>query len=188
MALGATVHAFAIELSDADRNVYRSFELRVARHPSETAAFMLVRVLAYCLEYGDGIELTDGIAAVDQPAILIKDLTGRTSAWIEVGAPTAERLHRGSKAAARCAVYTHRDPAPLLSQLAGEKIHRAGEILVHSFDREFIDQASQVLDRRARLSVSVTGRHLYLDVDGRSFSSAIHERTVAQAGETRPSP
>jgi uncharacterized protein YaeQ len=178
MATGATIHTFAIELSDADRNVYRSLELRVARHPSETAQFMLARVLAYCLEYQDGIELTAGIAAVDEPAVLARDLTGRLTAWIEVGAPDAERLHRGSKQAQRCALYTHRDPAPLLAQLAGQKIHRAAELPVYSFERAFMDEASAALGRRASLALSVTGRHVYLDIDGRHFSSAIEEHRL----------
>ena len=173
------IHTFAIELSDTDRGVYQSLELRVARHPSETPEFMLARVLAYCLEYQDGIALTDGIGAVDEPAVLIKDLTGRITAWIEVGAPTPERLHRGSKAAARCAVYTHRDPAPWLAQLAGEKIHRAADIPLYSFDRAFMAEASGALARRAKLALSVTGRHLYLDVDGRSFESPIHEQRLS---------
>ena len=178
MATGSTVHTFGIELSDADRNVYQSLELRVARHPSETAEFMLVRVLAYCLEYAEGIALSAGVAATDEPAVLVKDLTGRITGWIEVGAPSAERLHKGSKAAQRCAVYATRDPAPWLAQLAGEKIHRAAEIPVYSFERGFLDEAAAALDRRAQLHVSVTGRHLYLDVAGRSFSSAIEERRV----------
>ena len=97
MAQTATLHHFAIQLADMDRAVYETLELRVARQPSETAEFMLTRVLAYCLEYQDGIVLTEGIAAVDEPAVLVRDLTGRVTAWIEVGAPDAERLHRGSK-------------------------------------------------------------------------------------------
>ena len=178
MPAGTTVYSFAVELSDADRNVYPSLDLRVARHPSETAEYLLARVLAYCLEWQDGIALTDGIAAVDEPAVLVRDLTGRITAWIEVGAPAAERLHRGSKAAARCAVYAHRDPAPWLAQLAGEKVHRAADIPVYSFDRAFMAEASAALGRRARLALSVTGRHLYLDVDGRQFESAIEEQRV----------
>ena len=178
MAAGATVYTFAIELSDADRNVYQSLELRVARHPSETAPFMLARTLAYCLEFQDGIVLTDGVAAADEPAVLARDLTGRITAWIEVGAPTPERLHKGSKQAPRCAVYAHRDPAPWLAQLAGEKIHRAADLPVYSFERQFMDEASAALGRRARLALSVTGRHAYLEVDGRHFESAIEERRV----------
>jgi len=182
MAAGTALHAFSIDLSDTDRHVYQAFDLRVARHPSETAEFLLARTLAYCLEYRDGIVLTDGIGAVDEPAVLARDLTGRITAWIEVGAPAAERLHRGSKAAARCAVYAHRDPAPWLAQLAGEKIHRAADIPVYSFDRAFMAQAAAALPRRAKLALSVTGRHLYLDVEGRQFESAIGECRVAGRG------
>lgn len=181
MAAGSTIHTLEIELSDADRGVYQSLSLRVARHPSETMEFMLARVLAYCLEYQEGITLTDGVAAVDEPAVLARDLTGRIDAWIEVGAPTAERVHRGSKAAARCAVYAHRDPKPWLAQVAGEKIHRAAELPVYSFDRGFMSEAAAAIGRRAKLALSVTGRHLYLDVDGRQFETAVEEQRVGAA-------
>ena len=177
--MASTVHTFAIELSDTDRGVYQSLELRVARHPSETAEFMLARTLAFCLEYQDGIELTDGVAAVDEPAVLVKDLTGRITAWIEVGAPSAERLHKGSKLAPRCAVYTHRDPAALIAQLAGQKIHRASEIPVYSFERQFVTSAAAALQRRARIALSVTGRHIYMDVNGSNFESPITEQQLA---------
>lgn len=179
MALGSTIYNFAVQLADVDRNVYADFELRLARHPSETAAFMLARLLAYCLEYREGITLTDGIAAVDEPAVLVRDLTGQITAWIEVGAPDAQRLHRGSKLAGRSAVYTHRDPAPLLAQLAGEKIYRGTEIPLYSFDRPFMEGVATVLQRRSKLSLSIIERQLYLDVDGRSFTTAIAERRLA---------
>lgn len=176
MALTATLHTFSIQLADMDRNVYTDFELRVARQPSETAEFMLVRVLAYCLEYTDGVELTEGVAAVDEPAVLVRDLTGRVTAWIEVGAPDAERVHRGSKLAGRAAVYTHRDPQQLLAQYAGRRIHRAEELPVYSFGREFIADAAQRLQRRSKLAVSVTERQLYLDIDGHSLTTTITEQ------------
>ena len=176
MAQTATLHHFAIQLADMDRAVYETLELRVARQPSETAEFMLTRVLAYCLEYQDGIVLTEGIAAVDEPAVLVRDLTGRVTAWIEVGAPDAERLHRGSKVAGRAAVYTHRDPDQLLAQYAGQKIHRAAEIPVYSFDRNLIAGIAAKLDRRNSLSVTVTERQIYLDVGGNNHTIAITEQ------------
>lgn len=176
MAQTATLHHFAIQLADMDRAVYETLELRVARQPSETAEFMLTRVLAYCLEYQDGIVLTEGIAAVDEPAVLVRDLTGRVTAWIEVGAPDAERLHRGSKHAGRAAVYTHRDPDQLLAQYAGQKIHRAAEIPVYSFDRNLIAGIAAKLERRNNLSVTVTERQIYLDVGGNNHTIAITEQ------------
>lgn len=176
MAQTATLHHFAIQLADMDRGVYENLELRVARQPSETAEFMLIRVLAYCLEYQDGILLTEGIAAVDEPAVMVRDLTGRVTAWIEVGAPYPERLHRGSKLAGRAAVYTHRDPEQLLAQYTGQRIHRAADIPVYSFDRPLITAIAGRLERRNSLSVTVTERQLYLDLGGENHMLAITER------------
>jgi uncharacterized protein YaeQ len=179
VALSATLYNFAVQLADVDRNVYADLDLRVARHPSETAEFMLTRVLAYCLEYQDGIAFTEGVAAVDEPAVLVRDLTGSITAWIEVGAPDAERLHRGSKLAGRAAVYTHRDPANVLEQLAGRKIHRAADVPLYSFGRGFIEAAAKAIERRSKLSISVTERALYLDVNGQTFSTSIEEHRLA---------
>src|SRR5918997_3619232 len=139
MALTATIHNFDIQLSDVDRGVYESLSLRVARHPSETEEYLLTRVLAYCLEYAEGIAFSKGLAEPDEPALSVRDLTGALRVWIDVGAPDAARLHKASKAAPRVAVYTHRPPAQLLRPLAGERIHRAEELELYAFDREVID-------------------------------------------------
>ncbi len=178
MAQTATVYSFSIQLSDIDRGVYEAFDLRVARQPSETAEYMLTRLLAYCLEYREGITLTEGVAAGDEPAVLVRDLTGRVTAWIEVGAPDAERLHRGSKLAGVAAVYTHRDIGLLQNQLAGRKIHRVADIPIYEFGSGFIKTVAPLIERRSVLSLSITERQLYLDLDGRSFTTSIGEHRV----------
>ena len=175
MALTATIYNLAVELSDIDRGVYQTFELRMARHPSETLEYMLTRVLAYCLEYQDGIAFTEGVSAGDEPAVVVRHLTGQLMAWIEVGAPDADRLHRGSKLAGRAAIYTHKDPAQLLAQLNGRKIHRAADIPVYSFGRGFMETAAKPLERRSKLSISITERQLYLEVNGQTFSTTVEE-------------
>ena len=175
MALSATVFNFDTELADVDRGVYETLALRVARHPSETDAFMLTRVLAYCLEYTAGIEFTGGVSAGDDPAVLVRDMTGRVTAWIEVGMPDASRVHRGMKLAGRVAVYTHRNIARVLDGLNGKQVFRAAEIPVYEFAKEFVEDAASVLQRRNILSLSVTERQLYLDIDGRTFNTAVVE-------------
>ncbi|WP_353807838.1 YaeQ family protein [Agromyces sp. SYSU T00194] len=179
MATGATIHTFTVHLADVDRGVYEELSLRVARHPSETDAFMLTRVLAYCLEYVEGIAFSDGVSAVDLPAVLARDATGALTAWIEVGAPDAERLHAGSRQAARTVVYTHRDPAKVAAQWAGKRIHRADELALYSFDPGFLDAATAHLERRNELTVSVTERRLYLDLNGTTLETDVHEQPVA---------
>lgn len=174
MAIGVTMYTFDIQLADVDRSVYEELSVRVARHPSETDAFMLTRVLAYALEYEEGIAFSEGISATDEPAVLVRDLTGALVAWIEVGAPDAARLHTGGLAGARVVVYTHRDPTKVAAPWAGKKIHRADEVKLHSFDAGFFDSATAALERRNTMTVSITERRLYLDLNGSSFESGIH--------------
>jgi uncharacterized protein YaeQ len=178
MAQTATIYSVGIDLSDLDRGVFETLDLRVARHPSETAEYMLVRILAYCLEYQEGIALTEGVSSGSEPALLVRDLTGRVTAWIEVGMPDASRLHRGSKLAGRVAVYTHRDARQLLGQLAGERIHRAGEIPVRTFDRSVIEEVAALVERRTSMAISVTAGEMYISMGDRTFVLPIVEHRI----------
>src|SRR5215208_8019808 len=135
MALGATIYNFDVDLSDTDRHVYESLALRVARHPSESEEHLVARVLAYLLEFAEGIEFSRGVSDPDEPAILIRDLTGAIRTWIDIGTPDAARLHKASKAASRVVVYTHKDPTQFLKQLAGERIHRSESLELYAIDR-----------------------------------------------------
>ena len=65
MALSATVYHIQIELSDVDRGVYESLDLRVARHPSESMPYLLTRVIAYALLFEEGIAFTKGLSTSD---------------------------------------------------------------------------------------------------------------------------
>jgi len=178
VAQTATIYNVTIDLSDLDRGVFETLDLRVARHPSETAEFMLVRLLAYCLEYQEGIALTEGLSSGDEPALVVRDLTGRMTAWIEVGLPDAARLHRGSKLAGRAAVYTHRDVRQLLTQLSGAKIHRAGDIPIRAFDRTAIEELAALIERRVSLGISVSGGELLVALGERTFTLVMTEHRL----------
>lgn len=164
MALTATMYTFEIALADADRGVYETLAVRVARHPSESAEFLVTRVLAYLLEYQEGIEFSRGVSTPNEPAIAIRDLTGVLSVWIDIGLPDAARLHKASKAARRVTVYTHRDPGMLLKQLDGETIHRAEALELYAIERQLIDSLVARLERRMECSVSIAERELYVSI------------------------
>lgn len=181
MAIGAIMHTFTVHLADVDRGVYDELSLRVAKQSSETDAYMLTRVLAYALEYEEGIAFSEGIAAGDEPALWVRDATGRVSAWIEVGAPDATRLHYGSKLADRTVVYTHRDPQKVLGGWKGKSIYRADDIVLRSFDPGFVEAAAGALERRSVMTVSVTEGHVYLELNGTTLSSGIHEHSIGEA-------
>ena len=173
MALGATIYNFDIELADSDRHVYESLTLRVARHPSESEEYSIARLLAYLLEFTEGIEFSRGVSDPDEPAIAVRDLTGALRSWIDIGTPDAARLHRASKAAGRVAVYTHKEPTQFLKQLAGEKIHNAEALEFYALDRALVAALVARLERRVAFSLSISDRELYLSIGADNLTGTV---------------
>lgn len=179
MAQTATIYTFEVELSDVDRGVYESLTFKAAQHPSETAEFLVTRVLAYCLEYREGISFSRGLDVPDEPALSVRDLTGAMQVWIDIGSPDASRLHKASKATPRVVIYTHKDPDRLVRQMDGERIHRREAIEIRAVDRELVDQIAQRLERRMRCGVSVTDGHLYVTISGDTLEGSVERRSLA---------
>ena len=182
MALSATVHTFEITLNDADRGVYESLDFRVARHPSETAEYLVTRVLAYCLEFTEGLAFSKGgLSDPDTAALEIRDLTGVLKSWIEIGTPEAARLHKAAKAARRVVVYSHKDVKSLLERLGNESVYRADRMEIYSIDREFLAALVTRLDRRMRFDLSVSDRSLYVTVGEETLSGSVTAHRVGDA-------
>lgn len=182
MALTATIYNFDVELANVDRGVYETLAVRVAQQPSETEEYLLTRVIAYCLEYAEGIAFSRGIAEPDEPPLSIRDLTGSLQLWVEFGSPDAARLHKASKASPRVAIYTHKDPLQLLRNLAGERIHRAKDIELYAVSRELLSSLASRLERRMALQLSLTEGHLYLIARGESLDGAIERHSLVDPG------
>jgi uncharacterized protein YaeQ len=168
------MHTFEVELSDLRRSVYETLSFAVARHPSESTPYLVTRVLAYCLEHEEGIVLSKaGLSDADEPAISVFDLTGRRTAWIEVGTPSVERLHRAAKATERVSVWPQRDPSGWLRQLEGERIHRAADIAVQAIEPRLVEAIGQRLDRRTKLAVTASEGELYVAVGADTLTGAL---------------
>lgn len=173
MALGVTMYLFEVELADSDRGLYQTLEIRAARHPSEAEDYLLTRVLAYCLEYTEGISFSKGLSDPDEPTLFVRDLTGTLLLGVEIGTPDAARLHKAAKAAPRVVVYSHKDAQLLATRLRAEKIHRAEDIELYAIDRAWLAQIQKHLSRRMRFSLTVAERHLYLSVDDASYDCVL---------------
>jgi uncharacterized protein YaeQ len=172
------MYNFAIQLADMDRGVYETLALKVACHPSETEEYLVTRVLAYCLEFTEGISFSRGLAEPDTPALSVRDLTGALISWIEVGAPDAARLHKASKAAPRVAVYTHRTRA-LLQALNGEKIHRGDALELYAVPETVLVGLVERLDRRLAFDLSVSDHQLFISIGGASLTGTVERLTLA---------
>ena len=180
MAQQATMYHLKVSLSDVDRGVYESLDLRLARHPSETARYMLTRALAYCLCFEEGIAFSKGLSTTDEPAVWIKDLQGTTTSWIEVGAPSADRLHKAKKATARVVVFSSQDLVHLQKEWSTRAIHQAERIEVYLLAPTFLDALDDATDRNSSWDLTRTDGTLYVTTK----AGTVFEGTLSKGAVT----
>src|SRR6476469_8611336 len=182
MALAATVYHIQIELSDVDRGVYEALDLRVARHPSESTAYLLTRVIAYALLFEEGIAFSKGgLSSTEEPALSVKDLQGNLRVWVELGTPSAERLHKVSKASPRVVVFTQHDPRVLIREAQSRAIHKADQIEVYALEPAFLDRLGALTERNAHWTLLRNDGLLYVTVGDETVSSTVTRHSLVEA-------
>lgn len=180
MAIQATVYRVRIELSDVDRGVYESLDLRIARHPSESLPYFLTRTIAYALLYEEGIAFSKGgLSSADEAPLTIRDLQGNLKAWIEIGTPDADRLHKASKACSRVVVFTQNDPRRLVEAARTRDIHKAETIEVYSLEPAFLDRLGELSDRNAQWTLLRNDGVLYVSVGDKTVSAPLAKHSLA---------
>ncbi len=174
MATTTTLYRFQIELSDIQRAVYETLDFRVAQHPSEHMPYLLTRVLAFILNTQEGLAFSaTGLHDPDTAAISILDSFGGFKLVIEIGSPSARKLHKATKISKDVKVYTYKTPERFMSELQEEKIHRGEEIEFYSFSAEFLEQLALVIKRDNRWSVLVDDGAVTIQVGEESISGEL---------------
>ncbi len=179
MAVGATLYQLLVTLSDVERNVYQVLELRVARHPSETMRYLLTRSLAYCLCYEEGIAFSKGgLSNTDEPALSVFDATGQRTHWIEVGAPSADRLHRASKATDHVSLFGYGGLGLLQKEATSGNIHRVEQIAVWQLETGFLDALAVHVERRTQLELVRNEGQLYVTIAGQVTEGSLSRTSL----------
>jgi uncharacterized protein YaeQ len=178
MAQGSTLYRFKIDLSDNERSVYETLDVRVAMHASESTDYLLTRVLAYALNFQDGLEFSTGLSTPEEPAIRVIAPNGTITKWIDIGNPSAKRLHKASKASPSVRVYTYKDPENLKREIQGETIHRAEKIEVFSLDPKFLSQIAEGLERHNSWAVIYDQGDLMVTVGESVWSSPLGQHRL----------
>jgi uncharacterized protein YaeQ len=179
MALTSTLYRFRLSVSDLDRGFYEDLDFRVAQHPSESEPYLLTRIIAYALNFEDGLEFMPGLCTADDPALRLAGENGGIALWIDIGNPSPRRMHKASKASARLRIYTYKDPEPMLREARGEKIHRAEEIEVFSLDERFLKSAAGRLEKDNRWSLMHQEGELTLTMGEEAFSGSLVRHTLS---------
>jgi uncharacterized protein YaeQ len=182
VALSATVYHLQIELSDVDRGVYEALDLRLARHPSESMPYLLTRTLAYALLYEEGIAFSKGgLSSNDEAPLTIRDLQGNLRAWIEIGTPSADRLHKASKASPRVVVFTQHDPRLLAKEAATRAIYKADQIEVYALDPAFLEPLAALTDRNAKWALLRSDGVVYVTIGDETLSTPLTKQGLQSA-------
>ena len=114
MAIKSTIFKAALQIADIDHGYYADHALTLARHPSETDERMMVRLAALALQAhklqsvcgGDGtLAFGAGLSDPDEPDVWLRDFTGRTRLWIEVGQPEEKPLAKACGKADEVVLY-----------------------------------------------------------------------------------
>jgi uncharacterized protein YaeQ len=114
LALKSTIFKANLSIADIDHAYYADHQLTLARHPSETDERMMVRLAALALnahkvqtECGGDATLAfgAGLSNPDDPDVALRDYTGQTRLWVEVGQPEDKPLAKACGKADQVSVY-----------------------------------------------------------------------------------
>ncbi|MBK8266347.1 MAG: YaeQ family protein [Nannocystis sp.] len=184
MALTATMMHWRVELADVDRGVYTPIDLRLARHPSESMRYLITRTLAYCLCFTEGIGFSKGgISSTDEPPICVRDPTGLLLEWIDVGVPSAERLHRATRAAPRVSLFSHAPLAQLQREAASQRIHKVESITVWRIEASFLDAVEARVGRNTKIELMRNDGLLYVTIEGVTIEGALTRGSLVASGD-----
>jgi uncharacterized protein YaeQ len=171
LALKSTVFKVQLAVADIDHGYYADHALTLARHPSETDERMMVRLVALALNAhalqtdcnGDGtLAFGAGLSDPDDPDVSLRDFTGRTRLWIEVGQPEDKPLARACSKADRVIVYAFHHAAEVWWRGIETKLTRLDKLSAWRIPTEASQQLATLAERSMQLQATIQEGSLLL--------------------------
>jgi uncharacterized protein YaeQ len=171
MATKSTIFKVSLQLADIDHGYYADHALTLARHPSETDERMMVRLVALALQAhqlqdlcaGDGtLAFGAGLSDPDSPDVWLRDFTGLTRLWVEVGQPDDKPLLKACNQADTAAVYAYGATADVWWRGIEGKLARARNLSVWRIPAAQAQALGQLAQRSMVLQATVQDGSLML--------------------------
>jgi uncharacterized protein YaeQ len=171
MALKSTVFRAQLAIADIDNGYYADHTLTLARHPSETDERMMVRLVALALNAhavqtvcaGDAtLSFGAGLSDPDDPDVWLRDFTGRTRVWMEVGQPEDKPLARACSRADAVVVYPFHHAAEVWWRGIESKLTRLDKLSVWRIPTEASQALGSLAQRGMQLNATIQGGVLML--------------------------
>ena len=164
MALKSTIFRASLAIADIDHGYYADHSLTLARHPSETDERMMIRLAALALnahrvqtECGGDATLAfgAGLSNPDEPDVWLRDFTGATRLWIEVGQPEEKPLVRACSKADQVHVYCFHPAAEVWWRGIETKLSRLRNLSVLRIPSDASQQLAALAQRSMQLQATV---------------------------------
>jgi len=183
MALGATTYKAELAISDMDRHYYATHALTLARHPSETAERLMVRLLAFALHADERLEFGKGISSDDEPDLWRRDLTGEILEWIELGQPDEQRIRRAAGRARHVSIVTYSGRgADIWWEKNQAALARVKNLTVTSIAAAQVEALAALAERNMRLQCLIQDRQIQLLGENATVEIEPIERMAPSAG------
>ncbi|RYF77321.1 MAG: YaeQ family protein [Comamonadaceae bacterium] len=164
MALKSTIFKASVAVADIDHGYYADHALTLARHPSENDERMMIRLIALALNAhklqsvcdGDGVlGFGAGLSNPDDPDVSLRDFTGRTRVWIEVGQPEDKPLLKACGKADQVLLYAFSHSADIWWRGMESKLARPQNLQVWRIPTAASQQLASLAQRSMQLQATV---------------------------------
>jgi uncharacterized protein YaeQ len=164
MALKSTIYKVNFSIADIDNSYYADHALTLARHPSETDERMMIRLLALAHNAfklqadlnGDGVlAFGAGLSDPDDPDLSLRDFTGQTRLWVEVGQPEDKPLNKACQKADAVMVYCFNHAAEVWWRGIESKLSRMDKLQVWRVPTEASQALAKLAERSMQLQATV---------------------------------
>ena len=171
MALKSTIFKAALAVADIDHGYYADHALTLARHPSETDERMMIRLVALALNahklqdvcQGDGtLAFGAGLSNVDEPDVWLRDFTGETKLWIEVGQPEDKPIIKACGKSDEVIVYCFNRAAEIWWRGIENKLTRPQNLQVYRVPTESSQALAALAQRSMQLQATIQENTLTL--------------------------
>jgi uncharacterized protein YaeQ len=176
LALKSTIYKASVAIADIDHAYYADHQLTLARHPSETDERMMIRLVALALNAhrlqtecgGDGVlAFGAGLSNPEDPDVSLRDFTGHTRLWIEVGQPEDKPLAKACGKADQVCVYCFNHAAEVWWRGIENKLTRLSNLSVYRVPTAASQALAALAQRSMQLQATLQEGNLMLG-DGKT--------------------
>ena len=171
MAIKSTIFKANVQIADIDHGYYADHALTLARHPSETDERMMVRLVALSLQAhqlqdmcnGDGVlGFGAGLSDPNEPDVMLRDFTGRTRLWIEVGQPEEKPLLKACSKADQVMLYVFSSSSDVWWKNMQNKLIKPTSLQIWRIPSSASQDLAKLAERSMQLQATVQEGQLTL--------------------------